>query len=67
MGQPAGSFHLTPSGLIQLDPRARAATRHDGLFYDGTLLWQSMRLPGDVVFAAGLLLMAWVSWSSSGR
>jgi nitric oxide reductase subunit B len=28
-------------------------------FYDGTLLWQWMRLPGDVVFAIGALLMAW--------
>jgi nitric oxide reductase subunit B len=28
-------------------------------FYDGTLFWQWMRLPGDVVFAIGALLMAW--------
>ena len=28
-------------------------------FYDGTLFWQWMRLPGDVAFAAGALLMAW--------
>jgi nitric oxide reductase subunit B len=28
-------------------------------FYDQTLFWQWMRLPGDVVFAAGALLMAW--------
>ena len=28
-------------------------------FYDETLLWQWMRFPGDVVFAAGALLMAW--------
>jgi nitric oxide reductase subunit B len=28
-------------------------------FYQTTLLWQWMRLPGDVVFAAGALLMAW--------
>ena len=28
-------------------------------FYDTTLLWQWMRLPGDVLFAAGALLMAW--------
>jgi nitric oxide reductase subunit B len=28
-------------------------------FYDGTVLWQWMRLPGDVVFAAAALLMAW--------
>jgi nitric oxide reductase subunit B len=28
-------------------------------FYAKTLFWQWMRLPGDVVFAAGALLMAW--------
>jgi nitric oxide reductase subunit B len=28
-------------------------------FYDTTLLWQWMRLPGDVVFATAALLMSW--------
>ena len=28
-------------------------------FYDTTLFWQWMRMPGDIVFAAGALLMAW--------
>ena len=28
-------------------------------FYDDTLVWQWLRLPGDVVFAVGALLMAW--------
>ncbi len=28
-------------------------------FYNQTVVWQWMRLPGDVVFAAGALLMAW--------
>ncbi len=28
-------------------------------FYDTTLYWQWMRLPGDVAFAVGALLMAW--------
>jgi nitric oxide reductase subunit B len=28
-------------------------------FYDGTLFWQWMRLPGDVVFAIAAVLMAW--------
>ncbi|TAL85257.1 MAG: nitric oxide reductase [Rhodanobacter sp.] len=28
-------------------------------FYNTTTFWQWMRLPGDVVFAAGALLMAW--------
>ncbi len=28
-------------------------------FYNSTLVWQWMRLPGDVVFAIGALMMAW--------
>jgi nitric oxide reductase subunit B len=28
-------------------------------FYDTTLVWQWLRLPGDVLFAAAALLMAW--------
>ena len=28
-------------------------------FYDTTLLWQWLRLPGDVVFAVAALIMAW--------
>ena len=28
-------------------------------FYDTTTFWQWMRMPGDIVFAAGALLMAW--------
>ncbi len=28
-------------------------------FYNTTLLWQWLRFPGDVVFAAGALIMAW--------
>jgi nitric oxide reductase subunit B len=28
-------------------------------FYNGTVLWQWMRLPGDVIFAVAALLMAW--------
>jgi nitric oxide reductase subunit B len=28
-------------------------------FYDTTLFWQWMRMPGDIVFAAGALLMTW--------
>ena len=28
-------------------------------FYQTTLLWQWMRMPGDIVFALGALLMAW--------
>jgi nitric oxide reductase subunit B len=28
-------------------------------FYDTTTFWQWMRMPGDIVFAAGALLMSW--------
>jgi nitric oxide reductase subunit B len=28
-------------------------------FYNTTLFWQWMRMPGDIVFAMGALLMAW--------
>jgi len=28
-------------------------------FYDTTVFWQWMRMPGDIVFAAGAVLMAW--------
>ena len=29
------------------------------VFYNTTLIWQWMRLPGDVLFAVGALLMGW--------
>ena len=54
-------FNFFPIGWPQLD-----AVYEHGLayarsqdFYDTTLFWQWMRLPGDVVFALGALLMAW--------
>ena len=54
-------LNFFPIGWPQLDAvfehglaYARSIT-----FYKTTLLWQWMRLPGDVVFAAGALLMAW--------
>ncbi len=28
-------------------------------FYNTTTFWQWMRMPGDIVFALGALLMAW--------
>jgi nitric oxide reductase subunit B len=28
-------------------------------FYDTTLIWQWMRLPGDILFAVAAVLMAW--------
>jgi nitric oxide reductase subunit B len=54
-------FNFFPVGWAQL-----AAVYEHGLayarsqaFYDTTVFWQWMRLPGDVVFAIGALLMAW--------
>jgi hypothetical protein len=48
------SAHFFPIGWPQLLAYARSQE-----FYDTTLLWQWMRLPGNVVFALGALLMAW--------
>ncbi len=55
------AFNFFPVGWPQL-----AAVYEHGLafarsqeFYNRTLFWQWMRLPGDVVFAIGALLMAW--------
>jgi len=50
---PIGWPHSTPS-MSRGWP-----TRAAGPFYDTTLFWQWMRLPGDVAFALGALLMAW--------
>ena len=54
-------LNFFPIGWAQLDAvydhglaYARSQT-----FYNTTLFWQWMRLPGDVVFALGAVLMAW--------
>lgn len=54
-------LNFFPIGWLQL-----AAVYEHGLafarsqaFYDTTLYWQWMRMPGDIVFALGALLMAW--------
>lgn len=54
-------LNLLPVGFMQL-----AAVYEHGLafarsqaFYDTTVFWQWMRMPGDIVFAVGALLMAW--------
>jgi nitric oxide reductase subunit B len=54
-------LNFVPIGWPQLD-----AVYEHGLayarskeFYDTTLFWQWMRMPGDIVFALGALLMAW--------
>jgi nitric oxide reductase subunit B len=54
-------FNFFPIGWPQLDAvyeHGLAYARSEE-FYDTTLFWQWMRLPGDVVFALGALLMAW--------
>jgi nitric oxide reductase subunit B len=47
--------------LAQLDAvyEHGLAYARSNAFYNTTLFWQWMRLPGDVVFALGALLMAW--------
>ena len=54
-------LHFFPIGwpqLAEVFKHGLAAARSVD-FYNTTLIWQWMRLPGDVVFAAAALLMAW--------
>jgi nitric oxide reductase subunit B len=54
-------LNFFPIGWPQLDAvyeHGLAYARSDA-FYDTTLFWQWMRMPGDVVFALGALMMAW--------
>jgi nitric oxide reductase subunit B len=55
------AFNFFPIGWPQLDAvyEHGLAYARSQTFYDTTLFWQWMRLPGDVVFALGALLMAW--------
>ncbi len=68
------AFWLYNGGLVHVDRvqllpdrlaaagrglRARPRLCAQQAFYDTTLFWQWMRMPGDVVFALGALLMAW--------
>jgi nitric oxide reductase subunit B len=55
------AFNFFPIGWPQLDAvyEHGLAYARSSAFYDTTLFWQWMRLPGDVVFALGALLMAW--------
>ena len=55
------SAELLPDRLAAARRRVRARTRlcSQREFYNTTLFWQWMRLPGDVVFAVAALLMAW--------
>jgi nitric oxide reductase subunit B len=54
-------LNFFPIGWPQLDAvyEHGLAYARSQTFYDTTLFWQWMRLPGDVVFAAGAVLMAW--------
>jgi nitric oxide reductase subunit B len=54
-------LNFFPIGWPQLDAvyEHGLAFARSQTFYDTTLFWQWMRLPGDVVFAAGAVLMAW--------
>ncbi|MBU6296650.1 MAG: cbb3-type cytochrome c oxidase subunit I [Alphaproteobacteria bacterium] len=54
-------LNFFPIGWPQLDAvfEHGLAYARSAAFYNTTLLWQWMRLPGDVVFALGALLMAW--------
>ncbi len=54
-------LNFFPIGWPQLDAvfEHGLAYARSLAFYNTTLLWQWMRLPGDVVFALGALLMAW--------
>jgi nitric oxide reductase subunit B len=54
-------LNFFPIGWPQLDAvyEHGLAYARSSSFYDTTLFWQWMRLPGDVAFAAGALLMAW--------
>jgi nitric oxide reductase subunit B len=54
-------LNFFPIGWAQLDAvyeHGLAYARSDA-FYSTTLFWQWMRLPGDVLFALGAVLMAW--------
>ena len=54
-------LNFFPIGWPQLDAvyEHGLAYARSQAFYDTTLVWQWMRLPGDVIFAAGAVLMAW--------
>ncbi|HXR88888.1 MAG TPA: cbb3-type cytochrome c oxidase subunit I [Steroidobacteraceae bacterium] len=55
------ALNFFPIGWPQLDAvfEHGLAYARSTEFYSKTLFWQWMRLPGDVVFAAGAVLMAW--------
>ena len=54
-------LNFFPIGWAQLDAvyEHGFAWARSQAFYDQTRFWQWMRLPGDVVFSAGALIMGW--------
>jgi nitric oxide reductase subunit B len=54
-------LHFFPIGWPQLNAvfEHGFAWARSQAFYDTTLLWQWMRMPGDIVFSIGTLVMAW--------
>ncbi len=54
-------LHFFPIGWPQLNAvyEHGFAWARSQAFYDQYLFWQWMRMPGDVVFSAGALLMGW--------
>ena len=54
-------LHFFPIGWPQLNAvyEHGYAWARSQAFYDTTRFWQWMRLPGDVVFSVGTLIMAW--------
>jgi nitric oxide reductase subunit B len=54
-------LHFFPIGWPQLDAvyEHGLAYARSQAFYDQTRFWQWMRLPGDVVFSIGALIMTW--------
>ncbi|HLI22098.1 MAG TPA: cbb3-type cytochrome c oxidase subunit I [Stellaceae bacterium] len=55
------ALNFFPIGWPQLDAvfEHGLAYARSSAFYNTTLFWQWMRLPGDVLFAIGAILMAW--------
>ncbi len=55
------ALNFFPIGWPQLDAvyEHGLAYARSQAFYDTTLFWQWMRMPGDILFAVGALLMAW--------
>ena len=62
-------LHFFPIGWSQLNGvyEHGLAWARSQAFYDQTRFWQWMRLPGDVVFSAGALIMGWDFLMKLGR